>query len=367
MGFGVHYQKHRKYYQWKIINVGSSLRLIFLILSLSAFAVSLKQLSSHWKYEEAPADTHHLMTTTVNAQTLHKEITEAIDEGRFDEARMYIDIAKQHGYGLYYDQYQQQLLEQDTNVRKIKDNVGNFVNGFVSGKGSSGAGVAGAIAADFTVVGDVRDLHTEYNHYKEEEPVDELVATLSGVGIGLTALAIGTAGSAAPAKAGVSLVKMAKKTRQLTPSFQKQLLGMAGNVFNWKGFIKATQNGKGMTNVVHAAKKAYNPQAIKPLGKMADQVSQIRKSTSVADTLHMMKYVKSTKDLGHLSKVTTKHGKNTKGYLTLLGMTVLRGGKIITKTAGFLISLVGSLISFIFSLIFLFPMKKKKKKKKVKS
>ncbi len=341
--------------------MGSSLRIIFLLLSLSAFATSVKQLTKHWEYEEAPADAHLLMTTTVNAQTLHKEITKAIDEGRFDEARMYIDIAKEHGYGLYYDQYQQQLHEQDTNGRRIKDNVGNFVNGFVSGKGSSGAGVAGAVTSDFTVVGDVRDLHTEYTHYQKNEPVDELVATLSGVGIGLTALAIGTAGSAAPAKAGVSLVKMAKKTRKLTAPFQKQLLRMASNVFDWNGFIKVAKSGKGMKSVVYAAKKSYHPKAIEPLKKMSGQVSQIHKSSSVADTLHMMKYVESTKDLQHLSKVTKKYGKNTRGYLALLGKTMLRGGKILKKTTAFFISLIGSIISFLFSLIFLFPSKKKKK------
>jgi hypothetical protein len=324
--------------------------------------MSLKNLTKHWEYEDAPADTHHLMTTTVNAETLHKEITEAIDAGRFADARMYITIAKQHNYGLYYDQYQQQLQEQDTNGRRIKDNVGHFVDGFVSGKGSSGASVAGAITSDFTVVGDVRDLHREYSHYQAKEPVDELVATLSGIGIGLTALAIGTAGSAAPAKAGVSLVKMAKKTRQLTPAFQKQLLGMGKNVFDWNGFIKATKSGKGMKSLVYAAKKSYHPQAVKPLGKMAGQVSQIRKSSSVADTLQMMKYVDSTKDLRHLSKVTKIHGKNTKGYLALLGKGVLRGGKILKKTTAFFIGLISSIISFIFSLIFLFPTKKKNKK-----
>lgn len=322
--------------------------------------MSLKQLAGHWEYEEAPADTHRLMTSSINAQTLHKEITTAINDGRFDEARMYINIGKQHGYGLYYEQYQQQLREQDTNGRRIKDNVGNFVGGFISGKGSSGAGVAGAITADFTVVGDVRDLHTEYTHYQKKEPVDELVATLSGAGIGLTALAIGTAGSTVPAKAGVSLVKMAKKTRQLTPSFQKQLLRMAGNVFDWNGFLKSTQGGKGMKSLVRSAKKAYHPKAVKPLSKMAGQVSQIHKSSSVADTLHMMKYVDSTKDLRHLSKVTTKHGKNTRGYLKLLGKGLLRGGKIIKKTAGFFIGLISTLISFIFSMIFLFPTRKKK-------
>ncbi|MCK5917287.1 MAG: hypothetical protein KAG34_02625 [Cocleimonas sp.] len=322
--------------------------------------MSLKQLAGHWEYEEAPADTHQLMTSHISAQVLHKNITTAINNGHFDDARMYISIGKQHGYGLYYEQYQQQLREQDTNGRRIKDNVGNFVGGFVSGKGSSGAGVAGAIAADFTVVGDVRDLHTEYTHYQKKEPVDELVATLSGVGIGLTALAIGTAGSAAPAKAGVSLVKMAKKTRQLTPPFQKQLLRMAGNVFDWNGFLKATQKGKGMKSVVRSAKKAYHPKAVRPLEKMAGQVSKIHKSSSVADTLHMMKYVESTKDLRHLAKVTAKHGKNTKGYLALLGKGVLRGGKIIKKTVGFFIGLLSTLVSFLFSVLFLFPTKKKK-------
>jgi hypothetical protein len=302
------------------------------------------------------------MTTTIGAEKLDKEITQAISDGRFDEARMYIDIAKQHGYGLYYEKYQQQLLAEDTNGRRIKDNVGNFVNGFVSGKGSSGAGVAGAITSDFTVVGDVRDLHREYSHYKAKEPVDELVATLSGVGIGLTALAISTVGTAAPAKAGVSMVKMAKKTRQLTPAFQKQLSRMAGNVFDWNGFIKATKSGKGMKNLIRSAKKAYHPKAIKPLGKMAGQMSQIRKSSSVADTLQMMKYVDSTKDLRRLATVTKKHGKNTRGYLTLLGKGVLRGGKVIKKTVAFFQGLIGALVSFIFSVIFLFPSRKKKKK-----
>ncbi|HIO93296.1 MAG TPA: hypothetical protein EYG68_10715 [Leucothrix mucor] len=338
----------------------SSLRLVFLIIALSALAMSLKQLAGHWEYEEVPADAHRLMTTTISAQVLHKEITGAISAGRFDDARMYINISRQHGYSLYYDQYQQELEKQDTKGRRIKDNVGSFVQGFVSGKGSTGAGVAGAITADFTVVGDVRDLHAEYKHYQAQEPVDELVATLSGAGIGLTALTIGSAGSAAPAKAGVSLVKMAKKARYLSASFQKQLLRLARNVFDWSRFIKIAKSRKGMKNIIHAAKSAYHPKAIKPLEKVASRVSAIHKSSSVADTLHLLKYVETTDDLRHLEKVAAKHGTKTKGYLKLLGKGMLRGGKIIKKTTGFFIALLETLVSLIFSLIFLFPTKKKK-------
>jgi len=340
--------------------VKSSLRLIFLIISLSALAISLMQLAEHWEYEEVPAIAHNLMITTVSAQELHKNIIDAIEQGQFDDARMYIDIAKENGYSLYYDQYQQQLLENDTRAREIKDGVGNFVKGFASGKGSTGAGVAGAIAADFTVIGDARDLHTEYTHYQKNEPVDELVATLSGVGVGLTALTIGSAGAAAPAKTGVSIVKMAKKTSRLTLPFQKQILRLAAKVFDWSGFIKAAKSSKGMKNVLRAAKKAYHPKALKPLEKVAGQVGNIKKASSVADTLHLLKYVETTDDLRRVEKLTLKHGVNAKGYLKLLGKGMLRGGKIIKKTVGFFASLIGTIVSLIFSLIFLFPTKKKK-------
>lgn len=323
--------------------------------------MSLKQLASHWKYEEAPADIHEMMITTISAQRLHTEITTALDEGRFSDARMYIAMSREHGYSLYYKTYQERLLAEDTQGRRIKDNVGNFVDGFVTGKGSTGAGVAGAVSADFTVVGDVRDLHHEYKNYQKNEPVDEVLATLSGVGIGLTALTIGSAGSAAPAKVGVSIVKMAKKTRQLTAPFQQQILKLGKNVFDWDAFLKISKKSKGMKSIIHAAKVSYHPKQVSPLGKVAGQVSQINKSSSVSDTLHLLKYVKSTKDLRHLEKVTIKHGVKTKGYLMLLGKGVLRGGKIIKRTASFFIGLLSSLVSLVFSLIFLFPTKKKNK------
>lgn len=339
----------------------SSLRLIFLIISLSAFGISLKQLAGHWKYEEAPADIHEMMITTISAKRLHAEINTAIDEGRFDDARNYISMSREHGYSLYYDKYEQRLLAEDTNGRRIKDNVGNFVDGFVTGKGNTGAGVAGAISADFTVVGDVRDLHNEYKNYQKKEPVDEVVATLSGVGIGLTALTIGSAGSVAPAKVGVSIVKMAKKAKQLSAPFQRQILKMGKNVFDWDGFLKVSKNSKGMKSIIRATKMAYHPRQVKPLEKVAGQVNQIKKSSSVADTLHLLKYVDSTNDLRHMEKVVIKHGAKTKGYLKLLGKGVLRGGKIIQKTTGFFIGLLGTLVSMVFSLIFLFPTKKKDK------
>lgn len=348
------------YYDGKLEDsiVQSSLRFIFLILSLTGLAVSLWHLAAYWEYQEAPADVHQLMTTTVNAQSLDMEINKSIDEGRFDDARMYINIGKQHGYGLYYDQYQQKLDRLDTKENRLKNDVGNFVGGFVSGKGNSGAGLAGAITADFTVVGDIRDLHTEHKKYQENQPVDKLVASLSGVGIGLTALTIGSAGTTAPAKVGVSVVKMAKKTSQLTIRFQKQILKLSRQVFDWDTFINASRQSKGMQNMVRAAKSSYNPKAVRPIERLASQVNQIQNRTSVIDTVRMMRYVESTDDLRHLQKVTLKHGKNTKGYLKLLGKSVLRGGKILKKTAQFMIWTVSTIVSAIFSLIFLFPARK---------
>ncbi len=41
------------------------------------------------------------------------------------------------------------------------------------------------MTSDFTVVGDARDLWEQYQLYAKGEPVNELIVTLAGVGVGL--------------------------------------------------------------------------------------------------------------------------------------------------------------------------------------
>jgi hypothetical protein len=200
-------------------------------------------------------------------------------------------------------------------------------------------------------VGDVRDLWEQYQLYTEGKPVNELVVTLAGVGVGLTAATLASSGAASPAKTGVSTTKLAAKGNHLSPAFQTFLLKQGADVFDYKTFMLAARAESSLDGVSKAAVKAYHPQALKSLQQTAEQVNNIRKSSSTVDALQALKYVDNTDDLARLEKLTMKYGTETKGVLKLLGKGAIASVRILRKSAELLISLVSTALSFIGSLL----------------
>lgn len=331
-----------------------TLRLIFLLISLSGLGFSLVQLSKHWNYEEKAQDINKLMQDSVSSEKMDDAIRTAITEYRLDDARMYLQLARLYHYPIDIADYEQQIAELDTLQYRVSNNVKNFTKGFIHGKGDDSASIAGSITSDFTVVGDVRDLHEQYNRQQEGKEVNTLIVSLAGAGIGLTVITIGTAGTAAGAKGGASLLKFAAKTNNLTKGFSKQLAEQGRKVFEWNKFSNAMKTGNSLTDVRRAAKASFHPKALEPLKASAKRMDSIRKTTNTRDALHMMRYVDNTNDLRRLEKFTSKHGSLTKGYLTLLGKGILRTTRVIKKTTAFLLSVLGSIFSGLFSLLFMF-------------
>jgi hypothetical protein len=217
------------------------------------------------------------------------------------------------------------------------------------------AGIVGAISADFTVVGDVRDLKKQYDIHQQNEQVNELIVVLSGAGIGLTAASVASLGAVTPAKAGASIIKLAVKTRRLTGAFQKQLLKLGRKVFDWTSFTRLIKQEKSIKSFRQAVTQSYHPEAIKPLKRVAMRVSTIRKASSASDTLYLLKFVENIDDLRHLEKITIKHGSHTKGLLKLIGKGALRTVRVLQKSTALLLSLLASFLSLFFSSVYLFP------------
>lgn len=325
-----------------------------LFLSFSTLVLSIFSVLKHWDYKETFVDIDKQLKMQVSDQDIIKEIEAAILNSEFDDAKMYLDIAKSNAYNVDYQKYSLIIKKRDTDFNRIKTKVTDFAEGFINGDGNNMSGVAGSISADFTIVGDVRDLHKEYTNYEQGKPVNELIVALSGAGIGLTALTVGSLGSAAPAKAGTSVIKLAAKTQKITLRFQKHLIKLGQNIFDWPLFTRMAKQGKGISNLRRAAKQAYHPEAMKPLQEIANNVNSIRKSSSITDTIHLFKYVDTATDLRRLEKVSLKYGTKTKGLFKLLGKTALGTVRVLRRTAGLLYSLFSSLISGLFTLSLLF-------------
>ncbi len=340
-------------YAWKKA-LKKPLSKIFLLISLSTFSLSIYSVLQHWEYKETLVNIPELLHSSVTAEQIGHEIEQSIAAAEFDDARIYLKIAQDNHYPIDVKKYQQEIERQDTSFRAITSNVSNFISGFAKGKSDNMAGLAGAVSADFTVIGDVRDLRKEYQHYSKDEDVNELVVLLSGAGVGLTALTVGSMGSAGPAKAGASTLKAAVKMGRITARFQKELLKLGRKVFDWALFTRLTKQDKSLSNISRAAKQAYKPTAVQPLKRIASQVNSIRKNTSTIDTVHLLKYVETSDDLTHLEKVSIKLGRETKATMKLLGKGALRTVRVLRKTTTLLLSLLGSLVSGLLSIMLLF-------------
>jgi hypothetical protein len=325
------------------------IRLILFVISFAMLVFSLLQVLAYWQYDERLQDIAQLMRTDVTTADIEQQITRAIAEDNPEDARMYLALADTFGYQLSQD-FEAPLAGLENPLNSTLRETGRFIDGFLEGQADSGAGVAGAITADFTVVGDVRDLKEQYDLYAQGQEVSELIVTLAGVGVGLTAATVMSAGSAAPAKSGVSALKIAGRSGKLTPKLQKMLLRQGRSVFDYPLFLRTVKSEQSVDGVRRAAVRAYNPQAMSALGETAQQVNNVRRSTSMLDTISLLRYVENADDLRRLEKVSAQYGSITRGILRLAGKGAIGTVRVLRHATELMISLAASLVSLLATL-----------------
>jgi hypothetical protein len=325
------------------------IRLILFVISFAMLVFSLLQVLAYWQYDERLQDIAQLMRTDVSTADIEQQITQAIAEDNPEDARMYLALADTFGYQLSQN-FEAPLAGLENPLNSTLRETGRFIDGFLEGQADSGAGVAGAITADFTVVGDVRDLKEQYDLYAQGQEVSELIVTLAGVGVGLTAATVMSAGSAAPAKSGVSALKIAGRSGKLTPKLQKMLLRQGRSVFDYPLFLRTVKSEQSVDGVRRAAVRAYNPQAMSALGETAQQVNNVRRSTSMLDTISLLRYVENADDLRRLEKVSAQYGSITRGILRLAGKGAIGTVRVLRHATELMISLAASLVSLLATL-----------------
>lgn len=330
-------------------------RIIFLVFSLMTFFSSLFLLAEHWEYEEVPGDIEAKFKQQVSLEEINTIIRRDVKAGNLDDARMVLELAKRFDYEIDEPYWRQKIAEKDTWQHRVGKGVEGFASGFASGKGDDAYALAGAMTSDFTVVGDVRDLHEQYENHETGKPVNELIVTLSGVGIGLTAVTVGSAGSSLPAKAGASILKFAGKTGRLTKSFSRELVQKTQKSFDWQTFAAMAKADTSLKGIKNAARTVYNPRAMRELTVMAEQANSIRKATSTVDTVHLLKYVENGDDLRRMERIANDYGRYTKSIMRFLGKSALRGAKVLKKTLGFIMSIISLVLSGFLSVLFMVP------------
>jgi hypothetical protein len=157
-----------------------------------------------------------IVNRTFTAATAEREMSAALAAGDVDLARSFQELARDRGIALD-PALATRLTDLEAKQATASHQTGSFVRGFVTGVPDDMAGLAGTAAGDLFVFGDIRDVIREGYRYAHGEEVDKLLLGLAGAGIAVTAGTYVSAGAAAPARAGLSVVKAARKVGGLTP------------------------------------------------------------------------------------------------------------------------------------------------------
>ena len=86
--------------------------------------------------------------------------------------------------------------------------------GLIEGKSDENIGNTSAFVSDLFLFGDLRDLTIQGLNYKNHEEVDEVIVTLSAIGVIASASTITSAGATTGAKVAISTLKTCQKKQK---------------------------------------------------------------------------------------------------------------------------------------------------------
>src|SRR5215471_802328 len=204
-----------------------------------------------------------------DAATAEREIRAALAADDPELAQSFVELARERGIAV-----DPELVDKADADMQVWSSFGStawrFTRGFFAGNPDDVASLAGTAAGDLLVIGDVRDAAREGWHMARGEEANRVVLGLSLGGIAVTAGTFASFGLAAPARAGLSVIKAAGKSERIGARFLRllrfekpaALVEMAGDL----GKVEAKAGGRA---AFEAMQLAQQPKDLAAFGRLA--------------------------------------------------------------------------------------------------
>jgi len=208
-----------------------------------------------------------------------------IKKEKYLEAEEYLSYFIQYEYVKKIPESRELLKTIQTKRNSYEYQQSKFIEGFLKGKSDEDIGKATAIASDFLLIGDIRDLSIEGVHYFNDKKVDNVVVALSSLGLLATVSTIYTLGATAPVKTSISVLKYAKSANKLPSWLSKQL--------------------------IEHAKIAKKTKSLDKIKTLLQPIHQLYKKVGLSQTLNLISSTKNVKELNKLIKFSSRFGKKS--------------------------------------------------------
>jgi hypothetical protein len=206
-----------------------------------------------------------------------------------------------------------------------------FATGLVTGNADDVASLSGTVAGDLFLFGDIRDVARESKHLAMGEDADHLVLGLAAAGLAVTAATFVTIGGAAPVRAGLTLVKDARKLGRLGEGLTKWVGRSAREVVDAPLLKNVLETGSlarpGQS--ITAVKAAFHAEKAGGLMRLAKDVGRVGEKAGTRGAFDTLKIAEGPKDVARAARLAESKGGQTRGILKMLG----RGALFLTMGA----------------------------------
>src|ERR1700682_1122022 len=131
-----------------------------------------------------------------------------------DLAASFVELARERNISLS-EELSRRVADAVAEENSSSHFAKRFATGLVTGDADDVGSLSGTVAGDLLVFGDIRDVVREGKHLAMGEDTDRLVLGLAIAGLAVTGAAYVSVGGGAPGRAGLTMVKDARKVGRL--------------------------------------------------------------------------------------------------------------------------------------------------------
>ena len=309
-------------------------RIVPALAGLAVFALAFALLWPHARdsfavlaAQDDPAELSDVQFSSAlrnNAAVVSENIEAALAANDADLADSFVSLAREKNIPLG-----------DDLVRRVSDKVAEhnstshmakrFVTGFVIGEADDVASLSGTVAGDLFVYGDIRDVVREGKNLAMGEDTDQLVLGLAAVGLVVTAATYVSVGGVAPLRAGLTLVKDARKVGRLGEGLTLWAGRSAREMVDTPVLQHAIASGSVLRPVqtMTAIKAAFRAEKAGALVRLAKDVGRVGEKAGIRAAKDTLKIAEGPRDVARAARLAEAKGGQTRAFLKLLGRGAL--------------------------------------------
>src|ERR1700689_3379890 len=255
-----------------------------------------------------------------NRAVIEQNIEAALAANDADLANSFVDLAGEKNISLP-EELSRRGRDAVAEANSTSHFAKRFASGLVTGNADDVASMSGTVAGDLFVFGDIRDVVREGKHLAMGEETDRLVLGLAAAGLAVTAATYVSIGGVAPVRAGLTLVKDARKVGRLGEGLAAYAGRSALEAVDGPLLEEAVASGSVMRpgQTLTAIRAAFDTEKVGGLVRLAKDVGRVGEKAGARGALDTLSIAEGPKDVARAARVAGSKGGPTRAVLKILG------------------------------------------------